>query len=99
MDVIQLLVAENNKYYNHYLDTIGNDDGCYWLPDVTVHEIMYFWLLSYKWDMMSRTHWKVTGQLLNNSIHHLKVAWWNAIDFLWFVQCENMSQPDNTNKN
>jgi hypothetical protein len=29
MDVIQLLVAENNKYYNHYLDTIGNDDGCY----------------------------------------------------------------------
>jgi hypothetical protein len=27
MDVIQLLVAETNKYYNLYLDTLDNDNG------------------------------------------------------------------------
>jgi hypothetical protein len=35
MDVIQLLVAEANKYYNQYLNTFDNDDGWSQLLDVT----------------------------------------------------------------
>jgi len=43
MGVIQLLVAENNKQYNQYLNTIDNDDICSLLPYVTV-EAMYMFL-------------------------------------------------------
>jgi hypothetical protein len=47
MDIIQLLIAETNKHYNQHLCTLDND-RCSWFPDMTVQEIMYFWLLSYK---------------------------------------------------
>jgi hypothetical protein len=36
MDVIQLLVAEMNKYCNQYLDTLDNDDRWSRLPDLIV---------------------------------------------------------------
>jgi hypothetical protein len=41
MDEIQLLVADTNKYYNQYLDTLEND-GCSLLPDVTIQKIYVF---------------------------------------------------------
>jgi hypothetical protein len=40
--VIQLLVAENNKYYSQYLDTLDSDCGCSQLLDVTVREMYIF---------------------------------------------------------
>jgi hypothetical protein len=76
MEVIQLLVAETNKYYNQYLDTLDNDDRCPQLPDVTVQE-MYVFLktiiqMGYVTDTLKScwstavqfftpTRWKVTG--------------------------------------
>jgi hypothetical protein len=41
-EVIQLLVAETNKYYNQYLDTLDNDGGHLQLPDTTVQEMYIF---------------------------------------------------------
>jgi len=29
-------------------------------------------------DMMSRTYWKVTDQLQNNSSQHFTPTWWNV---------------------
>jgi hypothetical protein len=37
MEVIQLVVAESNKYYSQYLDIFDNDNKCFQLPDVTIH--------------------------------------------------------------
>jgi hypothetical protein len=45
MDVIQLLVAETNKYYNQYLGTLDNDDRSKHPLDVTVREIRVFLVL------------------------------------------------------
>lgn len=39
MEAMQLLVAETNKYYNQYLDTLDNDDGCSWLSDKTIQHV------------------------------------------------------------
>jgi hypothetical protein len=41
-DMIQLLVAETNKYYYQYLHTLDNDDGCSQLQDVTVQGMYIF---------------------------------------------------------
>jgi hypothetical protein len=52
MDTIQLLIPETNKYYNQYLSTLDNDNECSRFPVMTTG----FWFLSYKQDMISRTH-------------------------------------------
>jgi hypothetical protein len=36
MEMIQHMVAETNKYYNQYLDTLDSDGGHTQLPDITV---------------------------------------------------------------
>jgi hypothetical protein len=46
MDVIQLQVAETNKYCDQYLGTLNNDDRQSGLSNSTVQETMYFWYLS-----------------------------------------------------
>jgi hypothetical protein len=74
MDVMQLLVADINKHYNWYLDALDSDDWRSQLANVTVEEMYVFLALSYKWDMVSWTHWKNTGPLLNSSIHHFAVT-------------------------
>jgi hypothetical protein len=61
-----MLVAENNKYYNQYLDALGSDDRHSQLPDGTILEIMYPWLVFFG-------HNKSTGLLLNSSFCHFTV--------------------------
>jgi hypothetical protein len=41
MEVIQLLIAETNKYYNQYLYTLYKDSRCSKLPHMTVQEIWH----------------------------------------------------------
>jgi hypothetical protein len=42
VEVIQLLVAETNKYCSQCLDTPDNDGRCSWLPDVIVKDMFIF---------------------------------------------------------
>jgi hypothetical protein len=52
MEVIQLLVAETNKYYNQYLDMLKTDGR----GDCTRDVHLFGHNNQYKWDLISRIH-------------------------------------------
>lgn len=45
MDMIQLLVAETNKCYNQYLDTLDNDKGCSQFPNMATGDNIFLALI------------------------------------------------------
>jgi hypothetical protein len=101
MDVIQLLVAETDKYY---LDTLGNDDGSSKLSDVTVQEMNVFLALIIqmgygKWDTL-KDYWSTLEHFCRTFYSNMMKCdrfFFNILRFLHF--CDNMNQPDKTDNN
>lgn len=79
MNVIQLLMAETNEYYNQYLNTLDSDTRCSGHTDVTTGNIflaVIVLIVCDKQDML-----RITGPLFNTSRWHFIPKWWNPIDF------------------
>jgi hypothetical protein len=65
MNVIQLLMAETNEYYNQYLNTLDSDTRCSGHTDVTTGNIflaVIVLIVCDKQDML-----RITGPLFNTS--------------------------------
>jgi hypothetical protein len=94
--MIQLLVAETNKYYNQCLDTSDSANECsYFLT--SLYKI-HLWLALYKWDMQEY-YWSTSEQFCTQLYTNVMKHDWlfHVLRFLHF--CENRVQPDNSNKN
>jgi hypothetical protein len=81
MVIIQLLVAETNKYCNQYLGAPDSDSRCLWLPDMTVQKLCVFLALIIQ---MGHNEWntlKDYGALIK-FVGHFILTSWNMIRFV-----------------
>lgn len=53
-EIMQLLVKETNRYYQQYLDVLGEEQ------DYTGNTLTFFLMLC-KWGPIRGTHWKISG--------------------------------------
>jgi hypothetical protein len=56
-------VAEINKFYNHYLDSLDNDNGCSQLSDVTAGDVCIFGSIIQDEQDTLKDYWSTLEQL------------------------------------
>jgi hypothetical protein len=102
MEVIQLLVAETNKYSNQYLDTFENDGGCLRFPDVTVQEMYTFLDIIIQMGHVKNileNYW-LTAEQFFTPLHTNTMKCDIFPHILRFIHfSDNMNQPDKNDNN
>jgi hypothetical protein len=98
--MVQLLLIGANKYYNHSLDTIVNDNRCSQHSDMTSEEINIFLaIITHTWHDVRDTlkyYWS-TLDWLNSQFYSIVMKWENYFPILRYLHfCDNINQPDRT---